>query len=172
MHNDIQFPQKKRIVITILCGGLLVFLYILIFFFSDQDAEASGSISHYFSEKLVEFANFVNGGHWSDVLVQQFSHYWEHPIRKLAHFSEYMAMGILVFCILHQWVRSNRKSILPIVWVAVSAGFDEFHQSFIPGRVTSVADVLLDTCGGAFGVLLCVLVLRYFIYRIPSLAQD
>ena len=40
----------------------------------------------------------------------------------------------------------------------VSAGADEFHQLFVPGRYGCFADVVLDTCGGAFGLLVCVCV--------------
>jgi VanZ family protein len=35
---------------------------------------------------------------------------------------------------------------------------DELHQSYVPGRVCSVSDILSDACGGAFG-LACMLAL-------------
>lgn len=83
--------------------------------------------------------------------------YWEHPIRKLAHFSEYAFMGVLVYTMWRPWKEHNKRLYLFVVlWVALSAAGDEFHQLFVPGRYGSAADVLLDTCGGAFGVWCCV----------------
>ena len=35
---------------------------------------------------------------------------------------------------------------------------DELHQIFVPGRVASIWDVLIDTMGAAFGVLLFMLI--------------
>jgi len=37
--------------------------------------------------------------------------------------------------------------------VTMYAITDELHQSFVPSREGSVWDVLLDTTGGAFGLL-------------------
>ena len=82
--------------------------------------------------------------------------YFEHPIRKLAHFSEYACMGVLLYGVWRPWKERGWKLYLLIVcWVFVSAGADEFHQLFIPGRYGCFADVMLDTCGGAFGLLVC-----------------
>jgi len=39
---------------------------------------------------------------------------------------------------------------------AVFAASDEFHQSFIPSRTASVKDVMIDTCGAAIALALCV----------------
>ena len=52
--------------------------------------------------------------------------------------------------------RGKGLYFLTVIWVFLSAACDEFHQYFVPGRYASVADVLLDTCGGAFGMLLCI----------------
>lgn len=68
-------------------------------------------------------------------------------------------MGVLLYGVWRPWKERNRKLYLLIVlWVFVSAGADEFHQLFVPGRYGCFADVVLDTCGGAFGLLVCVYV--------------
>ncbi len=65
-------------------------------------------------------------------------------------------MGVLVSLILSQWMKTGRKLyLLTLLWVSVSAAADEFHQFFVPGRYASFADVCLDSCGGAAGMLLC-----------------
>lgn len=142
-------------------GGLLILLYLLIFAFSGQDGEQSGGISQLISEKCVELINSITGRHWSEIMMQSMTEYFEHPIRKLAHFGEYAVMGILLYILVSQWLeRGKRLNLLVIGWVFVSAAADELHQYFVPGRYSSFADVLLDTCGGIFGVILCIIVLK------------
>ena len=144
--------------VSFVAAVFLVLLYKIIFSFSAQDAEASGSISRFFAEKCVEMFNAVAGQNWSQTVLDKWASYWEHPIRKLAHFSEYACMGVLVYTMWRPWKERNRRLfLLVILWVALSAAGDEFHQLFVPGRYGSVADVLLDSCGGGFGMLLCVI---------------
>lgn len=132
-------------------------LYYIIFQFSAQNSVQSGSLSQHFSARCVQFINAISGAHWSDVTLREIAEYFEHPIRKLAHFSEYACMGILVYTLWVQWMRRGKRlCLLTVGWVFVSAAADEFHQYFVPGRYASFPDVLLDTCGGAFGMFCCV----------------
>ena len=148
-------------MVTVPAAVLLLALYMLIFGFSAQDGEQSGSLSQMISEKCVEFINTLSGRHWSRVFMENLAEYFEHPIRKLAHFSEYACMGVLIFVILSQWLeREKRLYLINALWVFLSAAADEFHQYFVPGRYASFADVCLDTCGGIFGILLCLLVIK------------
>lgn len=141
----------KKTAVSALAAVVLFVLYAVIFSFSGQDGEASGNLSFYVSEKCVGIMNSISGRHWT-------AEYFEHPIRKLAHFSEYACMGILVYILLRPWLERGKKLYLIIVlWVFVSAAADEIHQLFVPGRCGSPADVCLDTLGGAFGILICVL---------------
>ena len=45
------------------------------------------------------------------------------------------------------------KAGLVLALVALYAASDEIHQAFVPSRDASVRDVLLDTTGGALGLL-------------------
>lgn len=138
---------------------LLIGLYIIIFSLSEQDGEKSGSLSQKISEECVEILQQVSGKEWTDAFRRELSEYLEHPIRKLAHFSEYACMGILVYILWRQWMARDRRLYgLVIGWVLLSAVGDEVHQVFVPGRWGSILDVLLDTSGGAFGLLLCLFV--------------
>lgn len=151
--------KKKKIFVTAASGVLLVLLYCVIFNFSAQDGKESGSLSQKISEKCVEIVNTISGKNWSSDVRACLAEFWEHPIRKLAHFSEYACMGLLVFTLWSQWMRRGRRLyLLTVVWVFLSALFDELHQRYVPGRYCSFADVLLDTCGGVFGMLFCLAV--------------
>jgi VanZ family protein len=145
----------------------------MIFGFSGQDGDTSGSLSRFITEKCVEFVNSLTGGHWTAELMDNMAAYWEHPIRKFAHFAEYTLMGVLVFQILRQFIQSGKRHvIISLSWVFLSAAADELHQLFIPGRYASIADVLLDTCGGGFGILLSCLWIRLFMHRISLRSKD
>lgn len=66
---------------------------------------------------------------------------------------------------------AKRKKKIPLLakiiipWVFVSATFDELHQLFIPGRCGNFWDVLLDTSGGAFGLVGCVWFIKLMDWR-------
>ena len=153
--------NKRKLIVTALAGVLLLMLYSLIFSFSAQDAEESGSLSRMISEKCVEIINQLSGRHWSEAVMESFAEYFEHPIRKMAHFAEYACMGILVYVLWIQWMKQGRALyILTVFWVFVSAAADEFHQLFGPGRYGSFADVLLDTSGGVFGMIVCIGIMK------------
>lgn len=141
---------------TCLTSLLLVLLYSVIFAFSAQNSTESGSLSRLISEKCVGFLGALSGADWSGGRIAELAEYFEHLVRKLAHFAEYACMGVLVYTLWSQWLRQGRALyLLTAGWVFLSAASDEFHQYFVPGRYASFADVLLDTFGGVFGMLLC-----------------
>ena len=85
-----------------------------------------------------------------------------HIVRKIAHFTEYMVLCILL--IIGLWVndiRGRRMYIRAVIITAVYACTDEFHQIFIPGRYGGVTDVLLDTAGAVFGCVVVSFILRH-----------
>lgn len=148
--------MKKKIAVTVPAAVLLLALYMLIFGFSAQDGESSGTLSRLISERCVEIFNHLSGGHWTEGFRDGLAEYFEHPLRKLAHFAEYACMGILLYILWSQWIEKGRRLyLLILLWVFFSAAGDELHQLFVPERWGSFWDVLLDTCGGAFGILFC-----------------
>ncbi len=75
---------------------------------------------------------------------------------KWAHLA---AFGLLGFLITHTLRRAHnlelrRAAPLAILLVAVYGASDEWHQSFVPGRVPSVLDWLADVTGGALAQLI------------------
>ena len=81
-----------------------------------------------------------------------------HYIRKIAHFTVYITLGLLV---INGFRRSGLKEAkyysFAIVICILYAISDEFHQSFVPGRGLSVFDVLIDSSGAIMGVLIYIL---------------
>ena len=96
---------------------------------------------------------------WSGDEQLTFAEKVDHPVRKLAHATEYAVFAMLLcgaWCSGH---RSRKREVLS-AWATatVYAMTDEFHQLFVPGRSGQVRDVLLDSCGAAVGVLLVLFV--------------
>jgi VanZ family protein len=78
-------------------------------------------------------------------------------LRKVAHVVEYCVLAWLLayFCL------ASSRRILQKWWFAfalfgvfVFAASDEWHQSFVPERVASIIDVMLDTASGAVALSL------------------
>ncbi len=146
--------RNKKIAVTALYMFLLLCLYAAIFTFSDQDGEESGSLSRQLSGKCTEVLEDISGEEWDSVKEERVAAEIEDPLRKLAHFTEYAGVGLLVCLICRLWLDKRQLcSRIPVVWVLFSAILDEWHQSFVPGRNADFADVCLDTLGGAVGVL-------------------
>jgi VanZ family protein len=79
-----------------------------------------------------------------------------HFIRKGGHIFEYFVLALLLIYAIRGGRREWRWSwaLITIFCVAIYAGADEFHQSFVPGRGASVWDALLDTSAGLLAILL------------------
>ena len=61
--------KKRKVIVTAVSGVLLMLLYLIIFSFSEQDGEQSGSLSQMISEKCAAFINALSGKHWSDAVL-------------------------------------------------------------------------------------------------------
>lgn len=96
---------------------------------------------------------------WSFVDQLAFAMKVDHPIRKLAHFTEYLILATLLVGAVDN--RNRKRSLRLLIPWAVAAFYavtDEVHQFFIPGRNCNVGDVLIDSAGAFVGVLISVLV--------------
>lgn len=133
----------------------LFFYFLVINRFSAQDADTSGSLSFEIAEGIAKFFCSFSEHDASDVLT--LAGYFEHPLRKFAHLTEYGILGSLFagsfLPVTEEYRRSGGRGrtlyLLCNTLVFILAGFDELHQYFVPGRYASVWDVLLDTFGSA-----------------------
>lgn len=77
-------------------------------------------------------------------------------VRKGIHVGEYAVLGWLFYRSLAQEVRGFRPGLAfaALLLTAGSGGFDEWRQSFIPGRSGRLLDVGIDAVGGGAGQML------------------
>lgn len=75
-------------------------------------------------------------------------------VRRSAHLFEYFILALLVSNSFKQFKVENSRALIYILFICLfTAHLDEFYQSFIPGRTSSVRDVLLDFTGSLTGIL-------------------
>lgn len=76
-------------------------------------------------------------------------------VRKCAHFTEYMVLGVLVTHAFDIEGRRTFDRLLPtVVFLLLIPSIDETIQLFVPGRAGMITDVMIDCCGAATGVVL------------------
>lgn len=155
-----QLRMKK--VITVIAVCLLIAVYIMIFLFSADDAAESSSLSVAVTRKLINlYYHFFSGNNNAVLTVPVVTDDAEAIVRKLAHFTEYMAVGFLSFGIAVIWMQRIKAGIVAVtLQVFLSAGLDEIHQYFVPGRYASFRDVLIDTAGGIAGIMIVFLMYK------------
>ena len=142
--------------INIIRGILLIMLvgtFGIIFGFSNQNGETSGGLSRKVTEFIVEINPF-NKNITEEQKELQIENL--HPkIRKLAHFSIYTLVGILLMSLCMTYELKNiKRFFISLIFGIIYATTDEIHQLFIQGRSGNFIDVLIDTSGVLFGIIL------------------
>ena len=87
-----------------------------------------------------------------------------HFVRKLAHFTEYFILSVLLFATMQSFGAKKLAMVLPAAGCLAAAVTDELLQTLSPGRSCQVSDMLLDTAGGACGMLICALAV-YLVHK-------
>lgn len=131
---------------------MLILWMIVIFSFSSADANKSTGTSDKVITTMIEIKDKITNNETpkneKEIIVKNSSFY----IRKLAHITEYLILGFLMFNLLNQYSVTN-------IYYAIGLSIlysctDEFHQLFISGRSGSIRDVLIDSIGILIGTYL------------------
>lgn len=137
---------KKIIFTTITILWLLV-----IFMFSDQKGIKSSNISDSFIDSTIVNIYKLFDRDCSIEKQEEIVEMFSYPVRKLAHFTEYFILGVLILITFKLY---NIKNIyFMILFCLLYAVSDEIHQLFIIGRSCSVIDMLIDTLGSTCGII-------------------
>lgn len=152
--------NKKIIILRIILIILLVIVFINIFGFSSQNSEQSGNLSRTITLKITQniktIQNLENGQK------EQTLNIIETVIRKVAHFSEYTIVGILLMSLISTYnLRQKNRFLISIGIGFLYACSDELHQLFVPGRSAQFTDVLIDTSGVFMGCIIVFLMILF-----------
>ena len=150
-----------KTILVVLLALLLAFIWLHSMMPAEDSAEESQRVGQFltpFLELLVGEGNVT-----------------DHLVRKLAHFCEYGALGILVGALLLVKKKSGifRWSYALLCALAVAV-IDESIQLLADGRGAQVQDVLLDTAGSLTGLLavwLIAVLVRWLRHRDRTASQ-
>ena len=142
----------KHVIRYILMIAIIVLCCVIFNFSSENGPKSSGTSGKVASILLDIFADGKNMSHEEKQskieLIQPF-------VRKGAHFSIYMILGMLLMCCMKTFKLSNvYRFDISIALAFLYACSDELHQRFIPARSGQFTDVCLDTLGAACGILI------------------
>lgn len=119
---------------------------VLIFNFSAQPAETSNELSQGVTKVVVETVEKVTP-------IEEMKINLNHIIRKCAHFTVYLVLGILVlYAFRRSGVRGWKAFSFTLAICILYAISDEFHQQFVAGRGPQVKDVFIDSSGALVGI--------------------
>ncbi len=142
--------KTKRIILII----LLLTLGVLIFSFSNENGKNSNKTSDKVMNSIIDVYEDIRNTEVSKERRVELVNKTRVLVRKLAHFSLYFILGMLVYILLTTF-NLKHPVILAILFSLFYASTDEFHQLFIDGRTSSVIDIFLDTFGSIVGVVFC-----------------
>ena len=159
MNKSIKFKKNlmfKRVLFLI----LLAIAFYVIFNFSAQNGEISGSLSMKVTEFIVNLVSKIK-----TMDISRKIYYIEklHPIiRKIAHFSIYTVVGFSVMGFMCTFdIRNITKFITSICIGVTYAVSDEIHQSFTPGRSPRILDVCIDSAGVLTGIFILIILIIF-----------
>lgn len=129
---------------------LLVLLWmVIIFIMSSFDATESANQSSF-------IVNIIN-----DILKIENVQLLSFIIRKLAHYMEYLILGVLMINMFSEFdIKINTKYIIAIIICIIYASSDEIHQIFVAGRCFAIRDILIDSMGAISGIYIYKLLRR------------
>ena len=137
-----------------------------IFKFSEENGVESTGTSAKVASVILDFTGKSNGMTPEEIKIQ--IEILQPFVRKSAHFCIYMLLGILLICLMQTFkLQMAYRFDFSVMFAFLYACTDELHQTFIPGRSGTYADVCLDTVGATLGILIIMLII-YIRYKIKN----
>ncbi len=154
--------MKKNILRGILIT-LLIGTFFTIFGFSNQNGEESGGLSKRITQTVTKNIKSVQNldKEQRENVLQRI----ESIIRKIAHFSIYTVVGLLLMGLMSTYsLKENDRISVSLIIGVIYASTDEIHQAFIPARTAQITDVIIDSMGVLLGTL-CILLLTKLLQK-------
>lgn len=157
--------NKRQMIVKILLIVLTILVMIFIFKMSAMEAEESSqlstSVGYTVGEIVVEGFNEM-----PDAEQQQYVDGIEHPLRKLAHFSEFAALGFLLLLDVVAFTKFSefKRFLIAVIMGLIYAASDELHQTLVSGRSCEFKDVMIDVSGVITGCIVATVMTALFIH--------
>ena len=153
--------MPKKVIIL----GIMIILWMgLIFYMSSNTGEDSGGISGDIVKYVISTFDKITNASQETVKYHESREFMDkanYYFRKTCHFGEYMILSILLISFIISLdkfiiIKCSLYSSLISIFYACT---DEFHQLLVPGRGASIKDIIIDSFGALFGIIVV-----YFIY--------
>ena len=123
--------------------------------FSNQKADESTRVSDGVIEKTIGNIYKKTHKNATEIKQKEIKEQYTHIVRKSAHFTIYMILGLLVGLLLKEYNLETKKIIIYSILICMTYAItDEIHQIFVRGRSGEIKDVLIDTCGSTIGAFI------------------
>lgn len=137
--------RRYRIIFIVLSALMIAFAFVHSMMNADQSSAESDGLAKLL-QSILNSLGFTGDFHFP-------------YFRKLAHFTEFAAVGALLTCTAHGFRLRKTYTLCPQILLTglLAALCDETIQIFTPGRASAVTDVWIDFGGVVFGTLLLLL---------------
>lgn len=170
MTDNEEAQRRKRLVVLTLLA--LLAIAAAIFFFSSESGEESNSTSLFFAKLYLRVTqpgfDSLPENEQAGMLENA-----QHVVRKCAHFLEYTAFAFFLRLFLYGiYVPHWLSFILTLLLGVAYAGLDEYHQYLVGSRTAMWQDVVLDSAGVLFGLLIATLVVVRRVKKKENATQE
>ena len=153
--------EKKQ---TIFWSAAAVILMVCIFGFSTQSGTESNGLSmkvtKFFAELLFFRFDSMDIGQQTFIITEL-----NFFIRKLAHFTVYTALGMVVYtAVVSSGIKLRHKRLCSLAICALYASVDEIHQYFVSERTMRLKDIFIDSMGSLFGIIIISVIIIVYMY--------
>lgn len=153
--------MNKTIVARIIFSIIIILNCIFIFIFSCDNGDKSTNKSGFVVDMLLKM--FPQYEQMSEAEQHDFRENLTFVVRKIAHFSEYVPIGIFGVLLLNTFAMKTKfKYLITQLFGTLYATSDEIHQLFVADRECHIRDVFIDSCGVAFGALIVILIIYLY----------
>ena len=132
---------------------IILFCLILCFIWGNSmlSREVSGEISHFIADLFGGEQGATEEGH--------------HLVRKLAHFSEFAALGAVFWLLSGEYTKDRTKRAISASFVGVFVPLSDETIQIFSGRGPAITDVWIDAAGYATGAVLIALIAFFLLRR-------
>lgn len=131
-----------------------LFMMYFIFSFSAQTGSESGSLSYEVSKLIVLAYNKLLFKGYDNMTLNELIALIHPYVRKTAHVTEYFCLAASVAFPLYVYrLRGFALTLVAGTFCVAFACLDEYHQTFVAGRIGTLRDVYIDSIGILIGII-------------------
>jgi VanZ family protein len=134
---------------------ILSITYAVFIFYLSSISDISTYAGYIDKQYILRFPSFFE--RFGLIIIKEISMFVYSHFDKLMHFILYTGFGIVLYLTMHfsgNPILRKYAVIFVLLIGVIYAISDEIHQSYIPGRSASKADLVVDTAGLVFSLII------------------